>query len=386
MLIGIVGAPNKGKTTLFSALTLRYAEISPRPFTTISPNKGVAYVKVECVEKELGVKCNPKNSICINGNRLIPVNVIDVAGLVPGAHLGKGMGNQFLNDLASADALIQVVDATCKTDPFGNPCEYYDAIEEVKFVKEEIEEWLFGILKRNIKKLKDFDEFLQVLSFMKAKREVVEKAIENAKLNFSTTWDDEELRDFVKSFIALNKPIVVALNKIDLEEARKNLQRLKSEAEKLGVKAIPTSAEIELALRRANEKGIVSYVPGENKFEIKEANDKQLEALKLIEKILKEIKTTGVIELLNEVVFGVLKAIVVYPVEDENKFTDHFGNVLPDAILMPNGSKVIELAEKIHSELAQNFLYAIDAKTKKRIGKDEVLKNNDVIKIVAKRK
>jgi ribosome-binding ATPase YchF (GTP1/OBG family) len=384
MLIGIVGAPNKGKTTLFSALTLKYAEISPRPFTTINPNKGVAYVKVDCVDKELGVKCNPKNSICINGKRLIPVNVIDVAGLVPGAHLGKGMGNQFLNDLATADALIQVVDASCKTDAFGNPCEYFNAIEEVKFVREEIEEWLFGILKRNIK-AKDFEEFAQVLSFTRAKRETIEKAIEDAKLVYSSSWSDEELREFVKSFIKLNKPIVVALNKADLEESQKNIPKLIEEAKKIGVKAIPTSAEIELALRRANEKGIVSYVPGEEDFEIKGGNEKQIEALNKIKEILKKIKTTGVIEILNEVVFNVLNAIVVYPVEDENKFTDHFGNVLPDALLMPKGSKVIDLAEKIHSDLAKNFAYAIDAKTKRRIGKDEILKNNDVIKIVEKR-
>jgi ribosome-binding ATPase YchF (GTP1/OBG family) len=384
MLIGIVGAPNKGKTTLFSALTLKYAEISPRPFTTINPNKGVAYVKVDCVDKELGVKCNPKNSICINGKRLIPVNVIDVAGLVPGAHLGKGMGNQFLNDLATADALIQVVDASCKTDAFGNPCEYFNAIEEVKFVREEIEEWLFGILKRNIK-AKDFEEFAQVLSFTRAKRETIEKAIEDAKLVYSSSWSDEELREFVKSFIKLNKPIVVALNKADLEESQKNIPKLIEEAKKIGVKAIPTSAEIELALRRANEKGIINYVPGEGDFEIKGGNEEQVKALNKIKEILKRIKTTGVIEILNEVVFNVLNAIVVYPVEDENKFTDHYGNVLPDALLMPKGSKVIDLAEKIHSELAKNFLYAIDAKTKKRIGKDELLKNNDVIKIVAKR-
>jgi ribosome-binding ATPase YchF (GTP1/OBG family) len=384
MLIGIVGAPNKGKTTLFSALTLKYAEISPRPFTTINPNKGVAYVKVDCVDKELGVKCNPKNSICINGERLIPVNVIDVAGLVPGAHMGKGMGNQFLNDLAAADALIQVVDASCKTDAFGNPCEYFDPFEEVKFVRNEIEEWFFEILKRNIKG-KDIEEFIQALSFTRANKETVEKAIEDANLIYSSSWSDEELREFVKSFIKINKPIVVALNKADLEEAQKNIPKLIDEAKKIGIKAVATSAEIELALRRANEKGIISYVPGSTDFEIKGGNEKQLEALNKIKETLKKIKTTGVIEILNEVVFNVLNAIVVYPVEDENKFTDHFGNVLPDALLMPKGSKVIDLAEKIHSELAKNFVYAIDAKTKRRIGKDEVLKNNDVIKIVEKR-
>ncbi|MGC8648897.1 MAG: GTPase, partial [Candidatus Micrarchaeia archaeon] len=150
MLIGIVGAPNKGKSTLFSALTLNEVEIADYPFTTINPNLGVAYVSKECVDKELNISCNARNSLCINHVRFFPVNIIDVAGLVEDAHLGKGMGNQFLNDLASADALIVVVDASGKTDAHGNKVDYADPINDVNMVTNEIIEWISGIIKKHI--------------------------------------------------------------------------------------------------------------------------------------------------------------------------------------------------------------------------------------------
>ena len=138
MQIGIVGAPNKGKSTIFSALTMVEAEIAPYPFTTIKPNFGMAYATRPCVERELGVKCAPRNSLCISGVRHLPVSIVDVAGLVPGAHFGKGMGNQFLNDLIGADMLIHVVDLSGRTDAEGNPGEGFDPAEEVRMVREEM--------------------------------------------------------------------------------------------------------------------------------------------------------------------------------------------------------------------------------------------------------
>ncbi|MEM4201360.1 MAG: GTPase, partial [Nitrososphaerales archaeon] len=112
MLVGIVGKPNTGKSTFFNAATLMNVPMANYPFTTIQPNYGVAYLRKDCVCKRLNVKDNPVNSVCVNGVRLIPVKLVDVAGLVPGASQGRGLGNKFLDDLRQADALIHVVDAS----------------------------------------------------------------------------------------------------------------------------------------------------------------------------------------------------------------------------------------------------------------------------------
>ncbi len=386
MLVGIIGAPSKGKTTIFSALTMVKAEITGRPFTTINPNYGVAYVTSKCVDTELGVKCNPRNSFCINGIRQIPTNIIDVAGLVPGAHLGKGMGNQFLNDLIQADALIQVVDLSGKTDEYGNPCENCDPAEEVGMVREELASWLSGILKRHmntVSKRQDGDVAIkEILSGFNISLSQIQKA---AETNFLSTneisWSEEDLFKFSDSLMRISKPVIIAANKLDKSD-NDALERLKEKLKEYTV--IGCSGAVELALRQAAKKGYIDYIPGSHFFEIKkEVNEEQKHALEFMKEYLEKHGTTGVQELINTTVFDVLNNIVVYPVEDENKYTDHEGNILPDAILMKKGSTAYDLALKIHTDLAKGMLYAIDAKRKIRVGKDYVLKNNDVIKIVS---
>ncbi|MDE1851929.1 MAG: YchF-related putative GTPase [Candidatus Micrarchaeota archaeon] len=384
MLIGLVGAPNKGKSTLFSALTLAEAEIADYAFTTINPNIGVAYAKRECVEKELGVKCRPRNSLCINGMRQLPVNIIDVAGLVPGAHLGKGMGNQFLNDLANADVLIQVVDITGKTDVHGKQAENQDPAEEVRMVAEEIAQWLAGIIQKHISaisKRSDSDKALaELLSGFRASQEQVKLAAERAFLPLSgINWSADETLKFSRELLKMIKPTIIAANKCDkassnaLEELKKSLP---------GYTVIGCSAMLELALRKAEKAGVVEI--GEKALRIKEGLPKEKkDALEYISRYIDERGTTGVTELLNTAVFDFLSNIVVYPVEDENKYTDHFGNVLPDAVLVKRGSTAFNLAEKVHTDLAKSMKYAVDAKTKMRLAKDHVLKDNDVIKIAA---
>ncbi|MGC9037432.1 MAG: redox-regulated ATPase YchF [Candidatus Micrarchaeia archaeon] len=386
MLIGIIGAPNKGKSTIFSAMTLVNAKIEDRPFTTISPNYGVAYVTTKCVDSELGVKCNPRNSICNNGTREIPVNVIDVAGLVPGAHLGKGMGNQFLNDLIQADALIQVVDLSGKTDEYGNPCDGCDPAKEVSMVRDELARWLAGILAkhmRGIARRQDGDIAIkEVLSGFNVSLEQIRKAAEANFLSLNgIEWNEEDMYKFSDTLMRISKPTVIAANKLDMSsiEALENLRKRLE-----GYEVIGCSGAIELALRNAAKNGYIAYTPGSGSFEIKgKLSEEQEKALELMQKYLAKYHSTGVQELINKTVFEVLGYIVVYPVEDESKYTDHNGNVLPDALLVKKGSTAKDLAEKIHSELAANMLYAINAKTKARIGKDYVLSNNDVIKIVS---
>jgi len=383
MIIGIVGAPNKGKSTLFSALTMHDVPIANRPFTTINPNFGVTYVTKECPEAKLGVKCKPKNSVCINGVRYIPINVVDVAGLVEGAHEGRGMGNKFLNDLSAADAFIVVVDGSGKTDAEGNFCESCNPADDVKIVENELAEWVSEIITKHINNIsrRDGSEALyESLTGLKISKDAIESALEKANLPGSLIGSShDDTLNFSKLLLRIAKPIIIAFNKFDTREAQDNFIKLKFE-----YPAVPCSAAIELAARKAEKQGVVKYSPGSNELTIIDGKvtQEQRSALEYMSKFIKE-HGTNVQLLLNKVVFELLKSIVVYPVEDENKYTDHFGNVLPDAVLMRSGSTAQDLAYSIHTDLGSGMLYAVDAVSKKRLGKDYVLKDGDVIKIVS---
>lgn len=389
MIVGIVGAPNKGKSTIFSALTTIDVEIAAYPFTTIDPNLGVAYVSRRCVDAGLGVKCKPRNSLCKDGNRMIPVNIIDVAGLVPGAHLGKGMGNRFLNDLSEADALILVVDISGRTDSSGNVSEYSDPLCDLTSVKKELDLWLSGIIKKhmkNLSKMRDGEAaLLKLLSGLKINRDAIRKAAETNSLSLSRIeWGDEEIDRFSSDLMQNTKPILVAANKLDIgtQDALMDLERKAN-----GIKIIGCSGSVELALRKAAAKNIIRYIPGASSFEIeKEVVGEMRDALEYISRYLKYHGSTGVNEILSYAVFSLLDMIVVYPVEDENKYADHFGNVLPDAILIKKGSTAQDLAYKIHTDLGERMLYAIDARKKMKISKEYVLCDNDIIKIVSSAK
>ncbi len=389
MIVGIVGAPNKGKSTIFSALTMIDAEIAAYPFTTIDPNLGVAYVSRRCVDTGLDVKCKPRNSLCNNGTRMIPVNIIDVAGLVPGAHLGKGMGNQFLNDLSEADALMLVIDISGRTDSSGNASEDSDPFDDFVSIKKELGLWLSGIIKKHMKNLSKKSDgeaaLLELLSGLKVNKNAIRKAAESNSLSLNRIeWKDDEIDRFSSDLMQNTKPMLVAANKLDIG-ANRALGDLERKAN--GVKIIGCSGSIELALRKAAAKNIIKYIPGASSFEIeKEVVGEQRDALEYISRYLKEHSSTGVNEILSYAVFNLLDMIVVYPVEDENKYTDHFGNVLPDAILIKKGSTAQDLAYKIHTDLGERMLYATDARKKMKISKDYVLCDNDIIKIVSSAK
>ncbi|MEM1537637.1 MAG: redox-regulated ATPase YchF [Candidatus Nezhaarchaeales archaeon] len=395
-LIGIVGKTNVGKTTLFSALTLVPAKIENRQFTTIEPNVGIAYVKAPCVCKELNVADNPKNSLCINGTRYIPVKVMDVAGLIPGAHKGLGLGNKFLDELRTADALIHVVDAAGSTDEEGKPCEpgSRNPLDDVKLIDDEITFWIAGIVKRDwnqvvrrVEVLKEnFTEVLTLrLSGLSLKKSHVVQALRKAGVDIKkpSSWVEDDFFSFSRELRRIAKPIIIAANKADVSIAEKNIDLLKAEVKDAIV--VPCSAEIELALRRAAEKKLIAYDPGANSFTVisNRLTDEQQRALDRINKFLKRWGGTGVQDLLNIVYFKLLDMIVVYPVSDPIKLTNHEGSVLPDALLVPRGTTVRELARIIHEELSKGFLFAIDARSKRRLNADYVLNDRDVITIVS---
>lgn len=402
ILVGVVGKTNVGKSTFFAAATEVSVAIENRPFTTIEPNIGVGYVRKRCVHVELGLpKCDAANSICLSGDRMIPVKMMDVAGLVPGAHKGRGLGNKFLDDLRRADVLILVVDASGSTDPEGVPVGpgSFDPVEEVESMISEIDEWMYGIIS------KDWDKFARTvdtggitdvasaiarrLSGLSIRKAHVASALEETGLAAKklTTWSKDELRMFIKTLRRIAKPIVVAANKADIPAAEEGVRRLKEALEPRGIPVVPTSAVAELALRRAAKAGLIRYKPGDPDFEVIDESKltrRQLEALELIrERVLKKWGSTGVQQVLNKAVFDVLGMIAVYPVEDANKYTDKQGRVLPDVLLVPRGTTVREVAYMIHTDLGKTFLYAVNARTKRRVGESYVVQDGDVIKIVA---
>jgi ribosome-binding ATPase YchF (GTP1/OBG family) len=378
MIIGLVGKPSSGKSSFFKSATMIDVKITGIPFTTIEPNVGIGYVIVDCVCKELNVKCNPKVGYCKNGKRFIPIRLIDVGGLIPGSHLGKGIGNKFLDDLRQASVLIQVIDASGLTDSEGKPTANYDPNTEIQFLENEIDLWFADVIKRAVQKIgknvSSRDDLIQAihqqLSGLEIKKEDIINALEKSSIN--------DIENFARTIRKISKPIIIAANKIDLKSSQENFEKLKQKYQFI----VPTSAEAEITLKKAAERNFIDYLPG-NGFEIKgNLDEKQRNALEFIKReIIEKFGSTGIQQCLNKAVFEFLNYIVVYPVEDENKFTDKDGNILPDAYLLPKNSTALDLAFKIHTDIGKKFVSAIDVRTKRRLAKEYQLKNNDVIKI-----
>ncbi|MFH0972264.1 MAG: YchF-related putative GTPase [Candidatus Micrarchaeota archaeon] len=387
MLIAIIGLPNKGKSTLFNALTSGNAAVANYPFTTIDPNKGVAFASSECPHLHLQKECNPNNSKCENGVRRIPINVLDVAGLVEGAHEGKGMGNQFLADVAAADCAILVADASGGSDDNGNICPpgTHDAVNDVALIESELDHWYADVLRKNAQKakMKKIVDLVGLLSGLRITYDDLNHAVMELELDeIFWEWKKEQLLDVAKIIRQRTKPIVIAANKIDSEHGLENIEKLREEFP--NYKIFPISADTELALRKAQEKGLIKYDGKDFQIVAQNLPDALKNALlKFQSNVIQKYGSTGVQELINYCAFDLLSQIVVYPVEDEVHFSNHFGKVLPDAVLLRKGAKAGDLAGKIHTDLASHMLYALDAEKKMRISKDSELHHNQIVKIVS---
>lgn len=392
MFIGLLGKANVGKSTFFSASTETAVAIGNYPFTTIEPNVGVTYVRTKCACKHFAIE--HKNPMCLDGVRLVPVKIIDVAGLVPGAHEGKGLGNRFLDDARQADVLIHVVDVAGSTDIQGQPVPpgTHDPLEDIEFVDNEFDQWFKQILMREWQKL--VKEILQKttnlvegitrrFSGLGVKEFHVSEILKETDLSSRkpTDWTESDILMFVTKLRKKTKPVLIAANKADLCKDLSIIDKIKQKNH-----VVICSAESEFLLRKAAKIGLIKYVTGDASFTIvnePSLNTQQTQALALVRNVLAKIHTTGIQDAINYAVFDVLKFITVFPVEDETKLSNKDGVVLPDARLLPVGSTAKDLAMVIHADLAKGFLHAIDAKTKQRIGSDHILKEGDVIKIVS---
>ena len=390
----MLGKANVGKSTFFNSATDLSVQVANFPFTTIDANIGIAFVRTNCICKEMGILDNPVNSRCINGIRFIPVKLIDIAGLVPGAHFGRGLGNKFLDDARQSDVIIHVVDISGSTDEEGKPVslDSGNPLSDIEFVENEFDLWICSLILKDWDKIvRESENLKQRIEFTISKRlsglSVSEKAVRNAistvgLIKKPLNWDKNDLLLLSKQIRRGSKPIIIAANKADLPSSDQNISKLKS----LNRSFFTCVSEAELLLKRALQKNLIYYLPGDSYFEVKNSDNfsiKQMNALNMVSKVLKKFGSTGVQNILNYACFDILNNIVVYPVEDEFKFTDKKGNVLPDARIVSKNITAKELANLIHKELGKGFLYAIDAKSKQRIGAEHILKNNDIIKIVS---
>ena len=394
MIISVCGKPSTGKSTFFKAATLAEVEIAPHPFTTIKSQEGIAFVKIPCVDKEFNKQCNPRYGYCVDHQRFLPIKLYDIPGLIEDAHLGEGLGLEFLNDIREADVLIHIIDISGSTDEKGNsvPALSHDPLKDVRFLERELDYWYLSILK------KGWDRFVKALrvdnlnikqslekqlSGLKVTEEIIETAVKKLKLlHHPSEWNDNDLINLARELRKATKPIVIAANKIDVAGSEMYFEKLKEEFQ--DYKVIPCSADSEIALREASKHKLISYIPGVDNFTIineSKLSREQLNALNYIKNnVLKKYNSTGVQDVLNYAVFDLLKYIAIFP-GGVNKLQDSEGRVLPDCFLMPEKSTALDFAFKIHTDIGNNFVKAINVKTKQAVGKDHLLKNLDVIEI-----
>jgi ribosome-binding ATPase len=394
MLIGVVGKPSTGKSTFFKAVTLAEVEVANYPFTTIKPNHAVGYTKVECADKDFDTKCNPRVGYCIDNKRFVPIDLLDVAGLVPGASEGAGMGSQFLDDLNQANALIHVIDISGSTNEKGEPVDAgsYNPSNDIKFLEEELDQWYLRILNKGWEKFvrqqsatkgEEYKAIAKQMSGLRVTENIAKKVL--LKLDFGTfeNWEEKEKKALASSLRKETKPMIIAANKVDVSCGKENFERVKKEFPEYTI--IACSAASELALKEAAKKEFIHYIPGDKDFSIKgNINDKQKKGLEFIKKtVLDPFSNTGVQDIIDIVVFDILKMIAIFP-GGVNKLADKDGNIIPDCFLLSEGSTALDFAFSLHNDIGKGFIRAIDVKTKRTVGKDHLLKNRDVIEIITK--
>ncbi|MFB6071694.1 MAG: redox-regulated ATPase YchF [Halobacterium sp.] len=387
--IALAGKPNAGKSTFYTAATRSEVDVANYPFTTIDANRGVTHVRTECPCLTREERCGHEH--CHDGKRYVPVELLDVAGLVPGAHEGRGLGNQFLDELTNADVIVNVVDAAGATDEEGEPVQVgtHDPVEDVDFVEAEMDLWLAGIVDRNWESVErqsrspgfDIEEAVTDLmtGFGASEYDVAAVLREFDYPEDPIQWTDEDREALARGVRQRTKPIVVVANKVD-EAPAENVERL------LGLEkpVIPATAQGELALRRGADAGFLEYDPGDEDFEVTgEVSGEQRETLEELRATMREWGGTGVQAALDYAVYDLLDMVTAYPVQDQSKWTDAKGNVLPDAFLLESGSTPVDLAYAVHSDIGDGYLHAVNAKTNREVGEDYELEEGDVVKIVS---
>jgi len=395
--LGLIGKTNTGKTTFFNSATLSSEEISSYPFTTKAPVSGIAHAITLCVHPEFKIQDNPNNSKCLDGWRYIPIELIDLPGLIKDAWKGKGLGNQFLSIAAQSDALLHVVDASGGIDPTGKITEVGtgDPISDFADIEEELIMWYHKILEGNREKVSKLirtgtdiaDAITDLYRGIGVNKNHVKETFLATGLEEKSfdNFDMVDSKKFASHLRKISKPTLIVANKVDVEGADKNFVRLRERYNDSIV--IPVSGDSEFSLRRAEQKGLIKYSPGSEQFEIiksEDLNEKQINALNFIKKgIMGEYMRTGVQFAINVAVFKLLKMNSIYPVADETNLTDKKGRILPDLILLKDGATISDLANEIHTDLTKGLLYGKDLRYNLRLPVDYQLRDRDVVSLVS---
>ena len=428
--IGLVGKPSVGKSTFFNAATMNDVPEGAYPFTTIDPSMGEAYVRVDCAAPEFDETCTPSVGYCDDGTRFVPVKLVDVAGLVPGAHEGRGLGNQFLSDLNETDVLIHVVDFSGETDIEGEPTEdhdpredidfleneldmwYLDVLvhvvdfsgetdiegeptedhdprEDIDFLENELDMWYLDVLEKGIERYRsgyhgeDGDieaELAEQMSAFRTNEDEIKQIVLSLGLDLDPdAWDAGDREELAREIRKRTKPMVIAANKMDTSAAQDNYEDITNDSDYDHLTVVPVSAHAEKALKTADESGVVAYRPGASDFEVVEdVSDEQAAGLDTIASFVADFDGTGVQSALETALFERFGAIAVFP---GNGSPRDDGTFLQDCFVLPEGSTAEEFAYFLHSDIGEGFLHGHDARSGRQIGADHELDHRDVVEI-----
>ncbi|KAK8138766.1 hypothetical protein PG984_002146 [Apiospora sp. TS-2023a] len=394
-LIALVGKPSAGKSTTLNSLTDATSKVGG--FTTIDPQRAIGYLQIDCACKRFDVpdKCKPNYGGCVDGKRSVPIELLDVAGLVPGAHEGKGLGNKFLDDLRHADALVHVVDASGRTNAEGENTRGYDPSQDIAWLRSEIVAWIKGnlyqrwgsIKRRHIAvKASPVDTLQAQFSGYGATTQLVARTLDKLALKEPLEhWSEETVDRVVAAFTDEKFPTVIALNKIDDPDSYTNLMKITKMYKNSLV--VPCSARAELFLRKMAKQGYVQYVEGSDSVwtrqdliddgdpeggGLKELDEKNQEIIdEYKDMILYRYNSTGVVDVLSAAA-KLLGLVPIFPVRSTATFSS--GNdakaVFRDCVLVKKNSTVGEVAKKVMGDVTIAYVEGVGGT---RVSEDDIV-------------